>query len=76
MVIRARPNPRRPAIIDWRGRPDLIDAPDLTDDERRRYSTLALQRLQTGHRELGALPLLPNIRLAAGIDRNLCVLPR
>lgn len=76
MVIRARPNPRRLAIIDWRGPPDLIDAPDLTDDERRRYSTLAFQRLQTGHRELGALPLLPNTRLAAGIDRNLGAVPR
>ena len=71
MVIRARPNPRRLAIIDWRGPPQLIDAPDLTDDERRRYSSLALQRLQTGHRELGSLPLVPSARLAAGIARHL-----
>jgi hypothetical protein len=71
LVISARPNPRRLANLDWRSPPDLIDAHDLTDEERHRYIVLARQRLETDRRELGVLTLIPSARLTAGIARNL-----
>jgi hypothetical protein len=51
----------------WLGASNLSHSGDLTDDERHRYHSLALQRLETYQRELdiAQLEVSPLIRPAA-----------
>jgi hypothetical protein len=45
VIFRYRPSQRRLDSFDWRGPPERIESPSVSDHERRLITAFALQRL-------------------------------
>ena len=52
MIASYRQTPRRLDAYDWRGPPELIESPNVSDHERLLITAFALQRLDTARLEL------------------------